>query len=227
MWEATTLASCRSPPVARLTFNWSRPPSAVAQDYAGLSARLIATNRVAAEKIKGITQRVAESRSWKRGRVSAQDSPSKQPSTVRSAAPRTDLTIETGAVEIKLSVSPYWTSARRKDGTPSLFNIFASVGLTDALVRKGLVISQDRTKTTRRRGFSYQTSTNYVPFSGNSWLESWALRADKGKQIWRHKVRIESPILLERLVLKPALEATKDRGYRLWANLIEGEFGRA
>lgn len=214
--------------MARFSLSWLRSPRQVAGELLSMTERIQRANTEAVGRIKDLAEKTAQSREWSRQTINRQDSPSRAKSRASNSRPKVNLTASGPTVEIEIRVGPYWTTARKRDQSlsPSMLSALNSVGLSELLVRKGLVLKQDRTRTVRKKGFSYSVSDRYVPFSGNHWLEAWARRVDRGQQYYRHKIRLTDGQILEKLVLDPTINVIKQRGIPVWAATIEEAIGR-
>lgn len=214
--------------MARFGLSWVRSPKQVGGELLSMTERIQQANAKAVNRIKDLADQTVQSREFVRQTINKQDSPSRAKTKASNTKPKVSLTASGSSAEIEIRVGPYWTTARKRDQSISQGLLAAMIvsGLGDQLGRKGLVLKQDRTRTVRKKGFSYSVSDRFVPFSGNHWLEAWARRVDRGQQYYRHKIRLTDASILTKLVLDPTINTIKQRGIPLWAATIEEAIGR-
>lgn len=192
---------------------WRKSPQDLIAANLRRSARLKLTIEQASRDAGKIGSTEGSKRTWVRSRVSIQDTKSGVATSrvVTTSAQPTS----TGAVT-KIQVRGYLSSARDKSGRPlqRLMALLASAGARDEMFRRGLWIR-------RRRN----TTPIFIPFAGNGFLQAWALRPDRGQQFYRHKVRIAKAVLLEQLVLMPALAEIRRQVIPVWRRLVERVIG--
>lgn len=147
-----------------------------------------ALGKAATELEKSVKHRLFPAR-----KVSQQDAPSHRALTLAGRAPYR-LQIQKAERQARITLVRHWTPAR----TAGVRKVFGRFGLTDKLTRKGLVVKD-------RKG----RNPEYVPFARDKGLAKWATRKEKGNQLFRHVVRLDSPDVIQALQLEPAVKESR------------------
>ena len=122
-----------------------------------------------------------------------------------------------------VGVRTHWTPAR----TAGAFHVFSKLGKEGGLVRNGLWINPqnyvkgaDGKFAGHNRGkYENRDGLKFIRFSRHPNLLPWALKANKGRQLFRHAVRMTKDAL-EILVALPALLRNKSAIKDLYAKAV-------
>jgi hypothetical protein len=126
-------------------------------------------------------------------RLNVQDSES--PGVGRRAI---QLSVDAQGVDILLF--PHWTKARTK----TIFAIFSREGRTQDLERQGLWVDPTG-KRNSSRGYATRSGLRFFEFASQPKLFEWAQRRERGRQLFRHAVFLDSVEARKALILTPAL----------------------
>lgn len=161
-----------------------------------------------------VLERAVKSRVFPAKAVSQQDAPGKRAITLAGRSP-VSTKIDRKNNRARVSLVRHWTTAR----TRAVTSLFRRFGEEKALFRPGLVVKRTR-KTARgqKKGLRrlQGPANEFISFSRDKGLETWAQRREKGEQIRRHVVRLQNPDIIQALQLTPSVKSAE--------GLIDGIF---
>lgn len=141
--------------------------------------------------------------------ISKQDSPSGQDQKLpKVAAHSVDWTSNQNGIVIKLVAKAIYTAAR----TLAIISVFARLGRANQLVRDSLLVRR------RRGGPIKRISLNADPK-----LKAWAERPERGRQIRRHVVLADKPVLAI-LSVGPTVEKSQRALLAAWKRGLKNGF---